>query len=198
MSTPNSISSSAQLDSMLVTVPHGPCKGGMDINSISHGETRQKHILGSQRPTLQTISSLLVPIVPVSVPSLVKWRSLTASSGSWLSPRECILRGEMDVEMVSEDGNGRYQVYFGFWLCDRKICWCCHRSICVRQKALDDYNTYSQELLKRMVWSGSCRSWYKNRKSDGPVTALYAGSRFQFRGMTIWFPECETTKPHVC
>jgi cation diffusion facilitator CzcD-associated flavoprotein CzcO len=40
--------------------------------------------------------------------------SLTASSGSWLSPRERILCGEMDIEVVSEDGNGRYQVYFGF------------------------------------------------------------------------------------
>ncbi|KAJ5413251.1 hypothetical protein N7465_005556 [Penicillium sp. CMV-2018d] len=57
------------------------------------------------------------------------------------------------------------------------------KSICVKQEALDDYNTYSQEFLRGMVWSGSCRSWYKNGKSDGRVTALYAGSRHQFRGM---------------
>lgn len=44
----------------------------------------------------------------------VKERSLTASSGSWISPRQHILRGEMDIEMVSEDSNGRYQVFFEF------------------------------------------------------------------------------------
>ncbi|KAF5668654.1 monooxygenase [Fusarium heterosporum] len=53
--------------------------------------------------------------------------------------------------------------------------------ICVKQRALDEYNVYLQELLKRMVWSGSCRSWYKNRKKDGQVTAVYGGSRHQFR-----------------
>ncbi|KAF5584457.1 uncharacterized protein FSUBG_12771 [Fusarium subglutinans] len=36
------------------------------------------------------------------------------------------------------------------------------KSVCVKQQALDDYNVYLQELLKRMVWTGSCRSWYKN------------------------------------
>ncbi|QGI97235.1 hypothetical protein CEK26_010304 [Fusarium fujikuroi] len=54
--------------------------------------------------------------------------------------------------------------------------------VCVSQKALDDYNVYLQELLKRMVWTGSCRSWYKNRKKEGHVTAVYGGSRHHFRG----------------
>ncbi|KAH7265523.1 NADP-dependent oxidoreductase domain-containing protein [Fusarium redolens] len=53
--------------------------------------------------------------------------------------------------------------------------------VCVKQQALDDYNVYLQELLKRMVWTGSCRSWYKNRKKDGHVTAVYGGSRHHFR-----------------
>jgi hypothetical protein len=52
----------------------------------------------------------------------------------------------------------------------------------VKQQAIDEYNIYLQELLKRMVWSGSCRSWYKNRKKDGNVTAVYGGSRHHFRG----------------
>ncbi|KAF5722437.1 monooxygenase [Fusarium mundagurra] len=55
------------------------------------------------------------------------------------------------------------------------------KSVCVKQQALDDYNVYLQELLKRMVWTGSCRSWYKNRKKDGNVTAVYGGSRHHFR-----------------
>lgn len=52
----------------------------------------------------------------------------------------------------------------------------------MKQQALDDYNVYLQELLKRMVWTGSCRSWYKNRKKEGHVTAVYGGSRHHFRG----------------
>ncbi|KAL4724306.1 hypothetical protein ACLX1H_008919 [Fusarium chlamydosporum] len=55
------------------------------------------------------------------------------------------------------------------------------KSVCVNQQVVDDYNVYLQELLKRMVWTGSCRSWYKNRKKDGPVTAVYGGSRHHFR-----------------
>ncbi|EXK33695.1 hypothetical protein FOMG_10947 [Fusarium oxysporum f. sp. melonis 26406] len=55
------------------------------------------------------------------------------------------------------------------------------RSVCVKQQVLDDYNVYLQELLKRMVWTGSCRSWYKNRKKEGHVTAVYGGSRHHFR-----------------
>jgi hypothetical protein len=34
---------------------------------------------------------------------------------------------------------------------------------------------YSQEFLKRMVWTSGCRSWFKNGKIDGKVTAMYAG-----------------------
>ncbi|KAF4986934.1 hypothetical protein FGRMN_10606 [Fusarium graminum] len=55
------------------------------------------------------------------------------------------------------------------------------KSVCVKQCAVNEYNVYLQELLKRMVWSGSCRSWYKNRRIDGKVTAVYGGSRHQFR-----------------
>lgn len=55
----------------------------------------------------------------------------------------------------------------------------------MKQQAVDDYNVYLQELLKRMVWSGSCRSWYKNRKKDGNVTAVYGGSRHHFRGESL-------------
>ncbi|KAI6773035.1 hypothetical protein HG530_003993 [Fusarium avenaceum] len=53
--------------------------------------------------------------------------------------------------------------------------------VCVKPQAVEEYNVYLQELLKRMVWSGSCKSWYKNRKKDGNVTAVYGGSRHHFR-----------------
>ncbi|OOQ91325.1 putative flavin-binding monooxygenase [Penicillium brasilianum] len=55
------------------------------------------------------------------------------------------------------------------------------KSVCVKQDALDDYNVYTQEALKRTVWTGGCRSWFKAGKRDGPVTAMYAGSIIHYK-----------------
>ncbi|TKA66995.1 hypothetical protein B0A49_04490 [Cryomyces minteri] len=55
------------------------------------------------------------------------------------------------------------------------------RSVSVRSDAVDDYNVYSQEFLKRTVWTTGCRSWYKNGKVDGKVTAMYAGSILHYK-----------------
>jgi len=56
--------------------------------------------------------------------------------------------------------------------------------MCVTREAVRDYNEYSQELLKGTVWAADCKSWYKNGKTEGKVTALYAGSVLHFRGMS--------------
>jgi hypothetical protein len=53
----------------------------------------------------------------------------------------------------------------------------------VKADAIDDYNEYTQELLKRTVWTGNCRSWFKNGKADGRVSAMYAGSVIHFKEM---------------
>jgi cation diffusion facilitator CzcD-associated flavoprotein CzcO len=56
-------------------------------------------------------------------------------------------------------------------------------SIDVTKGAVEDYNTYAQEFLKRTVWSGDCQSWYKHPKSNGRVTAMYPGSVAHFKEM---------------
>ena len=56
-----------------------------------------------------------------------------------------------------------------------------HRSVTVKLDVIREFNDYSQEYLKRTVWSSGCRSWYKNDKTDGPVTAMYAGSVLHYR-----------------
>jgi cation diffusion facilitator CzcD-associated flavoprotein CzcO len=56
-------------------------------------------------------------------------------------------------------------------------------SIDVTKSAVKDYNTYTQEFLKRTVWSGDCQSWYKHPKSNGKVTAMYPGSVLHFKEM---------------
>ncbi|GAB1217436.1 hypothetical protein ATERTT37_006675 [Aspergillus terreus] len=55
------------------------------------------------------------------------------------------------------------------------------KCICVKPDALDDYNVYTQETLKRTVWTGGCRSWFKGGKSDGAVTAMYGGSIIHYK-----------------
>ncbi|KAF9888834.1 hypothetical protein FE257_008203 [Aspergillus nanangensis] len=73
------------------------------------------------------------------------------------------------------------------WTCDyilrwaRKIATEDIKSIDVKREAMDDYNVYAQEFLKRMVWSDSCRSWYKNGKRSGHVTGVYPGSILHFK-----------------
>lgn len=46
---------------------------------------------------------------------------------------------------------------------------------------LEEYNVYTQEYLKRTVWSSGCKSWYKNGSVDGKVTATYAGSVIHYK-----------------
>ncbi|KAL5040848.1 hypothetical protein BDW71DRAFT_201844 [Aspergillus fruticulosus] len=54
------------------------------------------------------------------------------------------------------------------------------RSFEVRQDVNDEYNEHMQTYLKRTVWTGSCRSWYKRGTVDGPVVAVYGGTTFHF------------------
>ncbi|KAJ9614291.1 hypothetical protein H2200_002427 [Cladophialophora chaetospira] len=45
---------------------------------------------------------------------------------------------------------------------------------------IKEHYNYTHEFMKRMVWSSVCRSWFKNGKVHGPVTAIYPGSRLHF------------------
>lgn len=49
-----------------------------------------------------------------------------------------------------------------------------------KQGAIKDLYNHTHELMKRLVWSSACRSWFKNGKTHGPVTAIYPGSRLHF------------------
>ncbi|KAF2865692.1 hypothetical protein BDV95DRAFT_506385 [Massariosphaeria phaeospora] len=46
--------------------------------------------------------------------------------------------------------------------------------------AIKDLYNHTHELMKRLVWSSACRSWFKMGKTHGPVTAIYPGSRLHF------------------
>lgn len=64
----------------------------------------------------------------------------------------------------------------------------CIKSIDVKQEAVDDFTTHVHHFMPRTAWAGNCRSWFKNGRSSGPVTAIHPGSRIH------WFHTLERPK----
>ncbi|PLB53855.1 FAD/NAD(P)-binding domain-containing protein [Aspergillus steynii IBT 23096] len=54
------------------------------------------------------------------------------------------------------------------------------RAITVSKSATAEFNEHLQTFMPKTVYTGSCRSWYKNNTVDGPVIALHPGSRIHF------------------
>lgn len=67
------------------------------------------------------------------------------------------------------------------WL--RKIAREDIKSVCPTQSATDQFVRYGDEIHKTLVWTGSCKSWYKNHRVDGRVTATFSGSALLYREM---------------
>ncbi|CCX05793.1 Similar to Putative sterigmatocystin biosynthesis monooxygenase stcW; acc. no. Q00730 [Pyronema omphalodes CBS 100304] len=49
-----------------------------------------------------------------------------------------------------------------------------------KKEVIAELYDHTHELFKRLVWSSACSSWFKNGKKEGPVTAVWAGSRLQW------------------
>ncbi|KAF9485455.1 FAD/NAD(P)-binding domain-containing protein [Pholiota conissans] len=45
-----------------------------------------------------------------------------------------------------------------------------------KAEAVEDFIAFRDEYMKKTVWSGGCRSWYKNNTVSGKVIALWPGS----------------------
>ena len=71
------------------------------------------------------------------------------------------------------------------WMCQwlRKIAAEDIKYVVPKQAAVDEFNAYADEIMQTLVWSGGCRSWYKNHRVDGKVTAVWAGSVIGYREM---------------
>ena len=54
------------------------------------------------------------------------------------------------------------------------------KSYDVKEEAVEDQWVQTHSLMKRMVWSGTCPSWFKNGKVHGPVLAVHPGSRLHW------------------
>ena len=55
------------------------------------------------------------------------------------------------------------------------------KSMVPKNAAVEEFVRYGDEIHKTLVWTGSCKSWYKKNRVDGRVTALFAGSAFLYK-----------------
>ncbi|KAL2816974.1 FAD/NAD(P)-binding domain-containing protein [Aspergillus granulosus] len=53
------------------------------------------------------------------------------------------------------------------------------RSFDIRADVQADFDRHTQNYMQNMVWTGTCRSWFKNNKT-GKVTALWPGSSLHY------------------
>lgn len=54
------------------------------------------------------------------------------------------------------------------------------KSFTPKAECVQDFYQHTHTLMKRLVWSSACRSWFKNGKQHGPVTAIWPGSRLHY------------------
>ncbi|KAK7952393.1 flavin-binding protein monooxygenase [Apiospora aurea] len=54
------------------------------------------------------------------------------------------------------------------------------KAIAPSAAAVEDYNRHIAAFMPRTAWQSPGRSWFKNGREDGPVTALHPGSRIHF------------------
>lgn len=55
------------------------------------------------------------------------------------------------------------------------------KSISPLQRATDDFVRYGDLIHRTLTWTGGCRSWYKNHRVDGRVTATWPGSALLYK-----------------
>ncbi|OAL31231.1 hypothetical protein AYO20_08286 [Fonsecaea nubica] len=59
------------------------------------------------------------------------------------------------------------------------------KSVAPSQDATDEFVRYGDEIHKGLAWTGGCRSWYKNHRIGGRVTAAWPGSALLYREVMI-------------
>lgn len=71
--------------------------------------------------------------------------------------------------------------YITKWL--KKIATEDIKSVVPKQSTVDQFIEYTDEIQQTLVWTGACRSWYKNNRVDGRVTATFGGSAHLYHNM---------------
>ena len=92
-----------------------------------------------------------------------------------LGPRALAGHGSL-LEALSWNGD-----YIAKWL--KKISEEDIHSIVPKSETVKHLMAYGDEVHKNLVWTGGCKSWYKQGTVDGKVTALFAGSGMLYKRM---------------
>ena len=69
--------------------------------------------------------------------------------------------------------------YFVKWI--KKIATEDIKSVVPKEEAVEAFNQYGDEVLKTLVWTSDCKSWYKRGTVDGRVTALFGGTNILYK-----------------
>lgn len=91
----------------------------------------------------------------------------------FMGPNAIIAHGSL-VEAINWTSD-----YIIKWI--RKIAEEGIKSVVPRTQAVDEFCRYGDEIHKRLIWSGGCKSWYKKNRVDGRVTATFAGSALLYK-----------------
>jgi hypothetical protein len=54
------------------------------------------------------------------------------------------------------------------------------KAVSPKPECVRDFFQHTHTLMRRLVWSARCSSWFKNGKKNGPVTAIWPGSRLHY------------------
>ncbi|KLU92261.1 hypothetical protein MAPG_11207 [Magnaporthiopsis poae ATCC 64411] len=67
------------------------------------------------------------------------------------------------------------------------------RSFDVRPEAIDDFMHPKDLFMQRAVWMADCKTWYRDNKPGGKVTALWPGSMLHYMEalVTPRYEDCE-------
>lgn len=59
------------------------------------------------------------------------------------------------------------------------------KSVAPTREATDEFVRYGDEVHRTLTWTGGCKSWYKNHRVDGRVTATWPGSALLYREVIL-------------
>lgn len=90
-----------------------------------------------------------------------------------LGPNAVVGHGSL---MEALNWNGDYFVQWIKKMAEEDI-----QYFCPKTKTVKHLVRYADEIHKSLVWTGSCKSWYKRGRVDGRVTALFAGSGMLYK-----------------
>jgi hypothetical protein len=64
------------------------------------------------------------------------------------------------------------------------------KSMCIQDAAVEEFTRHSDAWMPRMVWTDSCRSWYKNHTKNGryviPRSTKTTLKSLQSRRVVVW------------